>query len=101
MGWGRCVKLCDTHVSLHIQPLQSPLVNDGLLCPIDQVLLNYTVVYLDQLVDTVNLLLQPRLRDYSIPAIRPGTTYSIAVSFVNEVGESVGNPISKSLKISV
>lgn len=75
--------------------LQSPFNNTALVCPIEEVLLNYTVTFLDRLVDTVNLQLPPNQREYTIAPIRPGTAYSIDVSFVNEVGESVGNPIGE------
>lgn len=78
-----------------ILPLQSPVENEDLLCLTEQVWVNYTVVRLEDLVETVMVPLPPSLSMYTIPSITPGTTYTVNVSFVNEVGESMDNPIGQ------
>ena len=71
---------------------QSPPENSALLCPIEEVHLNYTIVELEVEVDSANLTFAPGTSDYIITPLMPGTSYTVTVWFVNEVGESLDNP---------
>ena len=75
--------------------VQSPPENSALLCPIEEVRLNYTIVELEVEVDSANLTFVPGTTDYIITPLMPGTSYTVTVWFVNEVGESMDNPTGK------
>ena len=54
--------------------------------------LNYTIVELEVEVNSSMLTFEPGVRDYIITPLMPGTSYTVTVWFVNEVGESLDNP---------
>lgn len=71
---------------------QSPPENSALLCPIELIWVNYTIVELEALVNVSQVPLHPSQSSLTISPITPGTSYTVNVSFVNEVGESQNNP---------
>ena len=76
-------------------PLQSPEENSALLCPIEEVRLNYSIVELEVEVNSSLVVFPADVRDYIITPLMPGTSYTVTVWFINEVGESLENPIGK------
>lgn len=77
-----------------------PKLNSLLLCPVEQVWLNYS--YLELEVDMQSLqITSPNISvtdtSFEIRPVMPGTTYNVTVTFVNQVGESVDNTVGKSL----
>ncbi len=68
---------------------ESPPENSALLCPNEGVWFNYTVIELEELVNSSMMLLPPDQRAFVIATVMPGTTYTAVVSFVNEAGEGV------------
>ena len=81
--------------------LQSPEENSALLCPIEEVRLNYSIVELEVEVNSSLVVFPADVRDYIITPLMPGTSYTVTVWFINEVGESLDNPTSKQDKILV
>lgn len=79
-------------LSLPIYLPQSPPENSALLCPVELVWVNYTIVELEVLVNASQVSLHPSQSSFTISPITPGTSYTVNVSFVNEVGESLNNP---------
>jgi len=77
-----CLPLC----------IQSPPENSALLCPVELVWVNYTIVELEVLMNASQVSLHPSQSSFTISPITPGTSYTVNVSFVNEVGESLNNP---------
>ena len=71
---------------------QSPPENSALLCPVELVWVNYTIVELEVLMNVSQVSLHPSQSSFTISPITPGTSYTVNVSFVNEVGESLNNP---------
>jgi len=71
---------------------ESPPENSALLCPVELVWVNYTIVELEVLVNASQVSLHPSQSSFTISPITPGTSYTVNVSFVNEVGESLNNP---------
>ena len=76
-------------------PLQSPEENSALLCPIEEVRLNYSIVELEVEVNSSLVVFPADVRDYIITPLMPGTSYTVTVWFINEVGESLDNPTGK------
>ena len=73
-----------------------PDLNSLLLCPVQQVWLNYS--YLELEVEMASFqITSPDLTvldtSFEISPVMPGTTYNLTVSFVNEVGESLNNTV--------
>ena len=75
--------------------LQSPEENSALLCPIEEVRLNYSIVELEVEVNSSLVVFPADVRDYIITPLMPGTSYTVTVWFINEVGESLDNPTGK------
>ena len=75
--------------------VQSPEENSALLCPIEEVRLNYSIVELEVEVNSSMLVFEAGISDYVITPLMPGTSYSVTVWFINEVGESLDNPKGK------
>ena len=59
--------------------------------------INYTITELEVEDNETSLFLSPEVTNYTINPLMPGSSYVVAVSYVNEVGESVNNPMGKIL----
>ena len=73
-----------------------PPLNSLLLCPVEQAWLNYSYVELKVEMESFEIT-YPNITvtdtSFEIRPVMPGTTYNVTVSFVNEVGESLNNPV--------
>lgn len=78
-------KLClNGHVEIN---WKSPVGNSALLCPVEGVWLNYTIVELEELVNASTMFFPPGQTSFTIATVMPGTTYTAVISFINEAGE--------------
>ena len=63
-----------------------------LLCPVSEAVLTYVVTQLEVGRAPVVVRLSPTTTSYTITPLTPGTSYSVTVAYVNDVGESEDNP---------
>ena len=69
--------------------------NTALLCPLEQVLVNFTIVELEILVNSTQVVLPPGEVSYIIAPVLPGTTYTVVVAMQNVLRDKTITALSK------
>ena len=76
---------------------ECPAENTALLCPLEQVLVNFTIVELEILVNSTQVVLPPGEVSYIIAPVLPGTTYkyTVVVAMQNVLRDKTITALSK------
>ena len=80
---------------------QIPADHALLLCPVDETVLTYVITELEVPQSEVTVRLPPSNNNYTITPLTPGTSYSVGVAYVNEVGQSANNIKGERLLVCV